>query len=1204
MNSKDPTQQVLASLGTIQSLGLRFLISPEDLEPVNEEGIPVASVEVQDFSDISELAEDYESEDEASGVISRDEGIIRQDIGRKRHLSFERRRKMRFTEMSMSRMNSGRFDNLRRIKVLRERPSEGADKDQTTDFLTSRQPVGASLQQHRSSRYRLLLTAAPPKYSHRVQRIMKELKADPGRALRLALPKGPIERTFMPINLVRWEDSILKSKPPGPNFIPVYASIDGHPPHPVPIHRLKNVELENGSWLNNIILDPTDITKIAQVTRLQLPLQDPFVQFDFQTREAQTNQQLNIAERLIQERIRKMRSESRPQSPHVVASARGSSTAQTGSGTSVPTIDFSKPFENDPFYALSCDKYYEKRRRNGPPIIQVVPGTGRGGRRVASGQGDASTDGHALPAIKLLAPFYPTLPSTWSLRHPSQTEIYLGSFAAEFLPDQSVRLDAIRTSKELTLTAGNPFLLLEYSEIRPMLHCYPGMSIQLITYYRKQEHREQVPPSESLTVLEPQDPSPFPSGFGDVFPGERLTVLQCGLFKAALFKHRCDDLLMVRQCPKTDTPHPPQSSKFFSAPHREDSELNKQFFIRPIDEMYTVSQVLPCQEIPAPASRSLGLYNKGLLQVMAARAFNKAERLGNPPTLKISRLIQFLPHFNENHLRRQCRDFSEPMHRSTNTGNQPILGQWAKKPEVSWTEEQVREFLTPEQTCLMQSMYAGQQYLMDSLYLRRLQTSEETGEDVTLDGDSETETNTNADAQTRGGAVATRLSSLPEYKQSPWIVSSNLLQSRSLNLEVNNSLDPLAFSFNRTIGRAVMKGDALRTEQMTVWDRQKKWLSSTNLDPHKPISSIALPSHLTSGSQSTPGLIIERLVNGKVECIHITDPLIVAAYRRELGKLEKRMVMQVRVPVEQKTTKAATTSSIVFTCSACGGVGHRSNHPSCPLNANYRPPTKTPAVSLENTGFEISAATGKIRIKRERLEEADREIRENLKVVLPIAKIKSTSQDHVRFDDVPNTKKKRRNIETESIESFKKKVKKSHAGSEDQIQAAKSLAEVLLEVIETLLTFPSSGPFARPVSKTKFPLYYRYVAEPRDLGTIRYKLLSQIDMKTFHPRYPSAISLLDDLRLMDTNCRYFNGPEHPFSVISADLVKRAQEMFSERKAIIDSLETRLGSKKETLRISIPKIVVDDAIEFLDTPQTAPPVNPANSLRFKLVLKKE
>ncbi|RDX56080.1 Bromodomain-containing protein [Lentinus brumalis] len=102
--------------------------------------------------------------------------------------------------------------------------------------------------------------------------------------------------------------------------------------------------------------------------------------------------------------------------------------------------------------------------------------------------------------------------------------------------------------------------------------------------------------------------------------------------------------------------------------------------------------------------------------------------------------------------------------------------------------------------------------------------------------------------------------------------------------------------------------------------------------------------------------------------------------------------------------------------------------------------------------------------------------------------------------------------------------------------------------VRTLKKMKDAGPFLNPVDPVALgiPHYPTIVKRPMDFSTIERKLAAsnpaKPDLNSANPRYHTAEQVVQDIRLIFSNCVTFNGPDHPVTQMG----KRVEAVFDKQ----------------------------------------------------------
>lgn len=170
------------------------------------------------------------------------------------------------------------------------------------------------------------------------------------------------------------------------------------------------------------------------------------------------------------------------------------------------------------------------------------------------------------------------------------------------------------TTKELTMADRHPIVLVEYSEERPPVLNKYGMGSVITNYYRKKDEQDEsfTQPNTAasynpmlypghhygnggnaqpkrhllgqLSVMHPDQSQPYPLAF--VRPGEYYQSLETNLTRAPIFEQKppTTDFLVIRQTEEHKQP---------------------KYYIKAIDNIFTVGQTYPKAAVPTPTSNEM-----------------------------------------------------------------------------------------------------------------------------------------------------------------------------------------------------------------------------------------------------------------------------------------------------------------------------------------------------------------------------------------------------------------------------------------------------------------------------------------------------------------------------------------------------------------------------------------------------------------------
>ncbi|KAI8096715.1 uncharacterized protein BX664DRAFT_377911 [Halteromyces radiatus] len=470
------------------------------------------------------------------------------------------------------------------------------------------------------------------------------------------------DKLYHSVVLDSWEDQIIWGSDEDESML----SRDNQENKNVEIKHTNN-ELEEGSWLSAIRWDREKLD--PKFMKINLDLNDPHMLFDCEEVEA-TKAQLVVPKHV--KKGRKPLPRPIPKIPIIY-------NTDTEPHSKLPLNRFN--LSNDKFYdSLYIGRLVRVRQTLGELVVS-----------------------HALPALKLHPALYKTKLTKAELRSfhrplfqpPLGEDIVFSRVKAikrKKKDKKKPSSEFMRTTKDISLKDTSSFVLLEYSEEHPPIISNPGMGALIINYYRKTEPKDEYIPTNDIGepfVLDIGDTSPFMT-FGNVEPGQNITVLYNNLIRAPLFRHESkhSDFLLVKSTYKGTS----------------------KYFLREIPAIFTIGQTYPVQEVPGPHSRKVTTTVKNRLQVVAYRLIKR-----NPQhRLKMSKLAQRFPEYSDIQIRQRLKEFLE-FHRQSKVGGG---GYWKARGNGGMPpdEEELRKMASPEMVCLYESMLVGERHLQDLGY--------------------------------------------------------------------------------------------------------------------------------------------------------------------------------------------------------------------------------------------------------------------------------------------------------------------------------------------------------------------------------------------------------------------------------------------------------------------------------------------------------
>jgi len=322
---------------------------------------------------------------------------------------------------------------------------------------------------------------------------------------------------------------------------------------------------------------------------------------------------------------------------------------------------------------------------------------------------------HSIPALRLQSPYYKVKLTKEEARsfHRPRFNIRPGTLISfSKLRVRKKKKDRNKTFQEifaktadLTATDTTNLIGMEYSEECPQILSNFGMGSKIINYYRKEAEDDTSRPKAPIgetNVLGVEDRSPF-WNFGEVAPGDFVPTLYNNMIRAPIFNHsvRNTDFLFIRS---------------------QGAGSHQKNYLRSINFMFSVGNIFPAVEVPAPHSRKVTNASKNRLKMVVFRVMNNL----NVNRVAVKDFSHHFPDQNDMQNRQRLKEFMEYQRQGEDQGFWKI-----KNMDHPPNEVDIRSMLTPEDSSLLDSMQHGQQVLEDicSLYGNDLKKEREKKEE-------------------------------------------------------------------------------------------------------------------------------------------------------------------------------------------------------------------------------------------------------------------------------------------------------------------------------------------------------------------------------------------------------------------------------------------------------------------------------------------
>lgn len=381
---------------------------------------------------------------------------------------------------------------------------------------------------------------------------------------------------------------------------------------------------------------------------------------------------------------------------------------------------------------ISNDQYYE-------PVINNVDTKVREHVPELPSYG-SKTIRHSLPAYDLWRPFFPTYPNNDRLRnfHRPKLRHYntgpqtvrkcngTGWFPIKSLSRNIVKyrrnlrsrllqainrgcsqdhiareLFTIKKAYDLTAKHGE-LVLFEYSEEHPPILCQLGMCVNVKIYTchsNKKLKTSLKPPTEERTAKANVPKLGLRETIYDekkarclyftaIKPGSSVQMIECNLFRAPIFEHswRDTDFLVVR--------------------------TRNSFYIRGLEKIYTVGQVMPLAMIPCPSDFNICRFRAGL-----SNFYINMQLLQSDPNLRsldFERLLKLFPDCPRASLYKRLRKKGGQL--KSNAKGRVFVFPDGVQSQIQLDLNSIRTSFTPEQYCLSMTTLASRQRLRELNY--------------------------------------------------------------------------------------------------------------------------------------------------------------------------------------------------------------------------------------------------------------------------------------------------------------------------------------------------------------------------------------------------------------------------------------------------------------------------------------------------------
>lgn len=120
-------------------------------------------------------------------------------------------------------------------------------------------------------------------------------------------------------------------------------------------------------------------------------------------------------------------------------------------------------------------------------------------------------------------------------------------------------------------------------------------------------------------------------------------------------------------------------------------------YVREVDDLFTVGQLLPKIEVPAPNSKKANTYLRNRLTQYIHRQFRTARRESDDPCIRVETIRKAFSDFSEANVRKRLKEVAE-FRRGGNDS-----GAWYRKSgDREKTDAEIAAMVTPEEVCTLE----------------------------------------------------------------------------------------------------------------------------------------------------------------------------------------------------------------------------------------------------------------------------------------------------------------------------------------------------------------------------------------------------------------------------------------------------------------------------------------------------------------------
>uniref|UniRef100_A0A1B6CHJ8 Bromo domain-containing protein n=2 Tax=Clastoptera arizonana TaxID=38151 RepID=A0A1B6CHJ8_9HEMI len=232
-------------------------------------------------------------------------------------------------------------------------------------------------------------------------------------------------------------------------------------------------------------------------------------------------------------------------------------------------------------------------------------------------------------------------------------------------------------------------------------------------------------------------------------------------------------------------------------------------------------------------------------------------------------------------------------------------------------------------------------------------------------------------------------------------------------------------------------------------------------------------------------------------------------------------------------------------CGACGNVGHMRTNKACPL---YQGSAQAPPLNVAMTEEQEEEIEKQLNADDEDLVNVDgTKVKLSSKLLKHAEEIKRRSLLLKVPKDAVNSRKRRKPPNELHCDYLKRQQRPANRRRTDPVVVLSTILESILNEMRDL---PDVQPFLFPVNAKVVPDYYKIVARPMDLQTIRENLRQK--------KYQSREEFLADVNQIVENSTLYNGGKSSLTLAARKMLELCVERLADKEERLMRLEKAIN----------------------------------------------